>query len=170
MGYFPTYNMENVCLNYKAENSIGEQSLGIAVPSIDDPDLAPAGKHTMIIHLPVHTKNLTLIENDKGMIADELIRQSERLFPGISKKIETLAIATPLTLESTTGNHLGSAYGWEHSPAQMKLMSEINFPIKNLSIVGHWAKLGGGVIPAILTGYLAAKKIIEREDGATGED
>jgi phytoene dehydrogenase-like protein len=170
IGYFPTYNMENFCLNYKGDNSMREQNLGIALPSTDDADLAPAGKHTMIIHLPVETKHLALIEKDKSKIADELIRQCERLFPGISKKIETLAIATPLTLERISGNHLGSAYGWEHSPIQMKLMSEINFPINNLSVVGHWARLGGGVIPAMLTGYLAAKKIIERENGARGEN
>ncbi|MGA1840644.1 MAG: phytoene desaturase family protein [bacterium] len=170
IGYFPTYNMENVCFSYTGEDSIGEQNLGIAVPSIDDPDLAPPGKNTMIIHLPVGTKNTALIDKDKGRIADSLIRQCEGLFPGISEKIDTLVIATPLTLERISGNHLGSAYGWEHSPAQMQLMKEINFPFKNMSIVGHWAGLGGGVIPAMLTGYLAAKKIIERENGATGKD
>ncbi|MGA1865352.1 MAG: phytoene desaturase family protein [bacterium] len=170
IGYFPTYNMENVCFSYTGENSIGELNLGIAVPSIDDPDLAPPGKNTMIIHLPVGTKNPALMEKEKGKIADNLIRQCEGLFPGISKKIDTLAIATPLTLERISGNHLGSAYGWEHSPARMRLMNEINFPFKNMSIVGHWARLGGGVIPAMLTGYLAARKIVERENGTAGKD
>jgi len=77
-------------------------------------------------------------------------------FPGISRQVEMVDVATPVTFERYTGNWKGSFEGWLLTPQNtftvMKPMRQ-NLPgLQNFSMCGQWVEPGGGLPTGVMSG------------------
>lgn len=147
----------------------GEVSIpcfGIAVPTFEDPTLAPEGKHVVIVMTmaPYHLKQRSWRE-EKQRMADSLIAKAEKLIPRLSEHIVVRDSASPLTYESYTLNSLGAAMGWAFSPGMFLKRPSQKTPIPNLYLAGHWTTPGGGVPAVALSGLRAARMVLGESDG-----
>jgi len=88
-----------------------------------DPTLAPAGKTSVVLMMPSDYEFWKQLADDdsvyqakKDEIARTVVELLEQRFPGISKEVEMVDVATPLTYERYTGNWKGSFEGWLLTP------------------------------------------------------
>ncbi len=75
----------------------------------------------------------------------------ETRHPGITRDIEAVDVATPLTTERYTGNYRGSIQGWMVSGEMAQQGLEHAVPgLENFYMIGQWVEGGGlpGVAPA----------------------
>jgi phytoene dehydrogenase-like protein len=84
-----------------------------------DPTLAPEGKSVIAVMFDSNYAYWAAIsgereryEAEKNEIALQVIDRLEKRFPGISRQVESVDVATPLTYERHTGNWQGSMEGW----------------------------------------------------------
>jgi phytoene dehydrogenase-like protein len=125
-----------------------------------DPTLAPPGKTTMIVMIPAQIDYWRNLANDrnsykkkKKQIGDTIVRALEQRFPGISKQVEMIDVATPLTWERYTGNWKGSFEGWLPTPQNMMTPMIKTLPgLANFYMVGQWVHPGGGLPPCVMHG------------------
>jgi all-trans-retinol 13,14-reductase len=97
---------------------------------------------------------------EKDRLASILIKRAEKVIPELSKHIEVIEIATPLTLKRFTGNFDGAAYGWANTADQFTPMDRLGkVPIKNLYLCSAWAFPGEGQAPAVAGGYRLGKQL-----------
>lgn len=161
IGYYPGGNVER---SYRyVENRLQESDLfiGFGIPTMNDPSLAPPGRHIVSIHHPVPIRQFSDWASCRETIADSLIRKMERVFPGLTSRIEHRSIATPRTFERYTGSREGVAYGWEHTPDRWRNVARLQelFPARFFQ-VGHWSDYGGGTVSAAISGHEVAQKIL----------
>lgn len=141
------------------------------IPSIDDPSVAPPGKHSISIIAPTGEKKWPrpwdpLYQSDdynemKEQKADEILEGLEKYIPNLRKHIEVKEIATPSTLERFTLKNWGNVGG----PKQMMGQDIYNRPharceFKNLYLVGDSTTLGEGVVSVTSSGIGAANMIL----------
>ena len=150
-----------------------DEVLGICIPTLADPSLAPEGKHVITIGclFPyLFEKQRHLQENKTGEeyrlwkeeAKNRLISTAERAIPGLSEHIVVAEAATPQTLERYTLNYKGAAYGWANSPGQAgKNRLQPVTPIHGLYLAGHWTTPGGGTVTVALSGKTTAEMIIK---------
>jgi len=105
--------------------------------------------------------------NEKDRLAGILIKRAERVIPELSKHIEVIEIATPLTMRRYTGNHNGAIYGWANTVNQFSPKDRLaKLPIKNLFLSSAWTFPGEGQSTNIACGYQLAKKLIKEANTA----
>lgn len=152
MGYFSSYDLDAML------NKNGYLTFGFSAPSLLDASLAPSGCNTVVIHWPFcYNNNRKPI--DKDSIAKKLINELSKRIPGITDHIVCHNVAGPHTLQRYTGNTLGAAYGWKQDVEFLKVASLLDNLVNRFFVVGHWAGLGGGVMPAVLSAYRVTKAI-----------
>jgi phytoene dehydrogenase-like protein len=102
--------------------------------------------------------------NFKNELSSNIIKEVEKIFPGLSKYIKVKVIGTPHTFYRYTLNREGAAYGWLSSKGQL---DSFVFPqktsIQNLFLAGHWCTMGtgqGGVPKSMNSGKCAASKVL----------
>ncbi|MCL5958002.1 MAG: NAD(P)/FAD-dependent oxidoreductase, partial [Chloroflexi bacterium] len=141
-----------------------------------DASLAPKGKSVIEVTFSSnyeYWKNLgrasERYEAEKQRIATAVIGLLEDRFPGISRQVEVVDVATPLTYERYTGNWQGSFEGWYLSTKVMntmmsgKGMSKTLPGLENFYMVGQWVEPGGGVPPAAKSGRDVIQIICKRD-------
>jgi phytoene dehydrogenase-like protein len=150
---------------------LGGDAVGIGMPSLLDPRLAPEGKNVIVIGMiascafmegcPVRVQGAGgrgQYKAVKEMIGEYLIQLADEAIPGLNEKIELKIFASPHTFERYTMNHFGASSGWSMSAdAQHKL--SIRTPIPGLLLAGHWTMNPGGVPAAFVSGMLAAEEV-----------
>jgi phytoene desaturase len=102
---------------------------------------------------------------EKDQLAQELIQRLETVYPGISREVELVDVATPYTTWSYTLNDRGSPMGWLLS--KDSLMTQIPRTLPGLDsfyLAGQWVLPGGGVPGCIYTGRNAIQ-ILCKKDG-----
>jgi phytoene desaturase len=160
--YFSTFDIGSIFARQMA-GELGERavSIGMVIPTLVDPQLAPSGKHILTISLLVPYGWGEDWGAIKQEVADRLIRIAEKTIPGLSDHICVREISTPLTLERYTANFKGAAYGWEQSPDQAgpRRLSP-RTPIENLYLAGHWTCPGGGVASVSVSGRIVAQEVL----------
>lgn len=145
----------------------------ICIPSLVDDSLAPKGKSVIIIQASAsydymdkwqteNRKRTKAYKELKQKVANELIATAEKIIPELSKHIDVIEVATPLTMERYTLNTNGATTGWGEGFHKGFFGGSIRTPIKNLYVVGHWSFNIGGVAPAMLAGKKAAEDILEK--------
>jgi len=111
-------------------------------------------------------KNITAKDKyreTKKTLADILIKRAQKFVPNLSSYIETIEIATPLTMERYTGNYKGAIYGWSQVISQSGLdRLRAQTPIKNLYLSGAWTRPGGGMAAVMLSGKQIADRLLKR--------
>jgi len=164
----------------KSEDFFRRSPQVISVPCLNHPGMAPEGKSGIMINVATvaewgdnwGTKDGERTEKYRELkekVTEETIAVTERLIPGISRKIEVTLAATPYTLERYTLNHGGTLMGWEYNPRETFHNTGRNWlalghftPVKNLLMVGHWAFYPGGAPSGIFGGKIVADYVNTR--------
>lgn len=147
----------------------------IACPVIRDETLAPAGKTGLIVSVLFDYKLTKIIlemgwyEEFKSFSESCIIKILEdTIYPGIRDAILHKFSSTPLTIEKYTGNTDGAITGWSFTnqpmPAESrlpKIFSASKTPIPEIYQAGQWTYSPSGLPISILTGKLAADRVIK---------
>ena len=144
----------------------------IEIPTRHHPALAPEGKHIVVLATVAYYDDLASwgLEADgrrgasyratKERIAESLIRQAERIIPGLSQHILVKEVATPATIARYTLNRGGASMGWDQTPEDAIKPGQVT-PIKQLYLVGQWTYPQGGVPGVVGSGWILANLIKE---------
>ena len=141
-----------------------------------DPTMAPSGKSVVIALLRSnygYWRNLLQEQGsyagEKESVADVVIAQLEKRFPGIAEQIEAVDVATPLTYERYTGNWQGSYQGWMDTTENVGMMmrggmSKTLPGLANFYMVGQWVYPGGGLPGAGMSGRGGVQLICKEDE------
>ena len=144
-----------------------EPYLDMALPTLNDPSLAPPGKHVLSIHVQFAPYKLAAgqqWETAGETLFRNVMRTLERHAPGIDTLVEHRQVITPLDLERTyalTGGHI---FHGEPSLDQLFTMRPIlgwaqyRTPIAGLFLCGAGTHPGGGITGG--PGQNAAREIL----------
>lgn len=93
---------------------------------------------------------------------------ADTLFPKMNSKIMDRFCSTPLTIERLTGNSDGAITGWAFTNPEMpaesrfrEIAKSVNTKIPDVLQPGQWSFSPSGLPVSILTGKLAADKVLE---------
>ncbi len=148
----------------------------ISIPVLRDPDMAPQGKTGLIVStlfsydVTKHILELGFYGAFKTSIQSLMIKNLDQsVFPGLADYIESSFSSTPITLQQRTGNIDGAITGWaftnHHMPAVdelIKVAQSVLTPIPDVYQYGQWTYSPAGLPISILTGKLAANKVLKR--------
>jgi prolycopene isomerase len=100
-------------------------------------------------------------DREKERVAKILIKRAEKIVPELSKHIEVLETATPLTLKRYTNNYNGAAYGWANNVNQFTPMDRMTkIPVKNLYLSSACTLPGCGHLGVVASGYWLGKQLV----------
>ncbi|MFO7636683.1 MAG: NAD(P)/FAD-dependent oxidoreductase [Clostridia bacterium] len=148
----------------------------ISLPVMRNENLAPHGKTGLIIStlfeysLAKHISEMGWYEEFKEISGQAIARMLDKTaFPGIESKIMDMFTSTPLTLERVTGNSDGAITGWAFTNSHMpvvndlpKVAQSVLTPIPDVYQAGQWTYSPSGLPISILTGKLAADRVIKQ--------
>ncbi len=146
----------------------------ISIPGLKDPDLSPRGKTGLVISFLTEYDLFQkvqqagwyeefLLELENGVIA----AVSDSVYPMLKDKIMDRFSFTPLSIENRVGSSEGAITGWsfqEAIPVINKMQHagrSVITPIPSIFQAGQWAYSPAGVPMSILTGKLAADRILQ---------
>jgi phytoene dehydrogenase-like protein len=146
----------------------------ISIPGLKDPDLVPPGKTGLIISLLAEYDLFKKVE-DAGWLDEFTASLEERIikvisdsiYPMLKDKILKHFSFSPISIENRIGSSEGAITGWSFiKPAPV--VNKIQFsdrsvltPIPSIFQAGQWAYSPAGVPMSILTGKLAANKVLK---------
>jgi phytoene desaturase len=178
--YFPSYNTLDDAYKLAEEGKIIAEILsmgvGISIPTLvsGTSGLAPEGKHCVALEVyPVPynfenywrsgegRKRATEYGELKEGLAAKLIKVAENIVPDLSKHIEVMDIATPLTFERFTSSSEGAWYDLAVTPRQTNLHRPRRTPLANLYLTGAKYSPVVGMFGAMSSGLLTADTILK---------
>ena len=140
----------------------------MTIPSLDDPSLAPNGRHVMSMHVQFVPHRLAgdrSWDERRQQVADVVLDTLEAYAPGITASVEATQVLTPLDLEREYSLTGGQIYHGEPSLDQLFTMRPIlgwaqyRTPIEDLFLCGAGTHPGGGITGA--PGRNAAREIVK---------
>ncbi len=146
----------------------------ISIPALKDPDLTPEGKTGLIISFLTEYDLFKMIA-DAGWykefiteIEDRIIRVlADSVYPMLKDKVMARFSFTPLSYENRVGSSEGAITGWsfqEPIPVVNKIQAAnraVVTPLPSIYQAGQWTYSPAGVPMSILTGKLAARRILK---------
>ena len=145
----------------------------ISIPGLKDPELVPYGKTGIIISFLAEYDLFKVIQKEGWL--DEFTSEmenriieviSDSIYPMLKDKIIGRFSFTPLSIENRIGSSEGAIVGWAFQKS-MPVVNKIQIsdrsvltPISSIYQAGQWAYSPAGVPMSILTGKLAADKVI----------
>jgi phytoene dehydrogenase-like protein len=153
----------------------GLNTYEISIPGLKDPEMSPPGKTGIIISF-LAEYDLFRKVNEAGWLDEfnsELENRvltviSESVYPMLKNKIVTRFSFSPLSIENRVGSSEGAITGWAFTKS-MPVINKIQFsdrsvvtPIPSIYQAGQWAYSPAGVPMSILTGKLAAGRVIKK--------
>ena len=146
----------------------------ISIPVLRDPNLAPPGKTGLIIstlfdyHLIKHIQDQGWYKDFRNLWEDLSIKVLDNsIYPGLKDSVIHRFSSTPLSIEKITANTHWAITGWAFTnhpiPAEnrlTKIFSATTTPIPGIVQAGQWTYSPSGLPISILTGKLAADKVI----------
>jgi phytoene dehydrogenase-like protein len=147
----------------------------ISIPGLKDPDLVPPGKTALIISLLSEydlfkkVKESDWLEEFKEKFEDLVLKViSDSVYPMIKGKVISRFSFTPLSIENRVGSSEGAITGWSFEKP-VPVVNKIQFSdrsvltsIPSIYQAGQWAYSPAGVPMCILTGKLAADRILKK--------
>lgn len=146
----------------------------ISIPGLKDPNLVPENKSGVIVSFIVPYEIYKKVEESgwyddfrketENKIIDIL---SKSVYPELKNKIEKQFSFTPISIKSRIGSTDGSIVGWSFEnpiPVVHKIQKSdksVLTPWPNIFQAGQWSYSPAGVPMSILTGKLAADRIIK---------
>jgi len=146
----------------------------ISVPGLKDPDLVPPGKTGIIISFLAEYDLFSKVR--KAGWLDEFNAELEKrvlevisgsVYPMLKDKIITRFSFSPLSIENRVGSSEGAITGWafhKNMPVVNKIQNSarsVRTPIPSIFQSGQWAYSPAGVPMSILTGKLAADRVLK---------
>jgi phytoene dehydrogenase-like protein len=137
-----------------------------------DPALAPEGKTPIKVlfkagydYWKALAADRARYDEEKQQIAETVIAQLNKRFPGLAQQVEVIDVATPLTIERFTGNWHG-LQAWTEPPqmlvAAMQGLTRTLPGLGNFYMVGQW--VGGiGISTAAISGRNLIKRLCKRD-------
>jgi prolycopene isomerase len=132
-------------------------------PSMDNPDLAPPGKSSLILQAISSYewmdnwktgpggKRTKAYQDLKNTVAEQLIQVFGRVIPDLSERIELMDVGTPLTHEDYTFNSRGASAGWswnmDDTPFHDAQDLVVETPVSGLYAASHWTGPRGAGVP-----------------------
>ena len=89
----------------------------------------------------------------KKQYAALLIKRADAVVPGLSSHIADIAVATPVSYRSCTGNDEGAVYGWRR-PRMWR--QKVHYT-HGLYLAGHWTYPGPGILKTMMSGKNASR-------------
>ncbi len=141
--------------------------LEVAIPSISDPSLAPAGKHVMSIYMqyaPFKLKDSDW-EKQRVPLGDTVVKTLAQYAPNLPELILSHQIITPKDMEDTYGLTGGHIFHGELALDQFFTMRPLlnwaryRTPIQNLYLCGSGTHPGAGLTGG--SGANAAREILK---------
>jgi phytoene dehydrogenase-like protein len=147
----------------------------ISCPVMRDTSLAPPGKTGLIIsvlfdfRLTKYIEEMGWYEEFKTYCETLIINNLDKsIYPGIKDSILQRFSSTPLTMAKLAGNTDGAIVGWAFSndpmPAEKrlpKITNAIRTSVPGIVQAGQWTYSPSGLPISILTGKLAADRVIK---------
>jgi phytoene dehydrogenase-like protein len=146
----------------------------ISIPGLRDNSLAPPGKTGMIISFLAEFELFRRIQGAGWL--DEFIAGlenriisviSESVYPMLKDKVISRFSFSPLSIQNRIASSGGAIVGWEFQK-EMPVINKIEIahrsvetPLPSIYQAGQWAYSPAGVPMSILTGKLAANKILK---------
>jgi phytoene dehydrogenase-like protein len=145
------------------------------VPGLKDPSLVPQGKTGLIISFLAEYELFRLVQ-EAGWL-DEFISELEdrvlrvisgSVYPMLKDKIILRFSFSPLSIENRVGSSEGAITGWsfqKNVPVVNRIQSSarsVRTPLPSVCQAGQWAYSPAGVPMSILTGRLAADKVLKK--------
>jgi all-trans-retinol 13,14-reductase len=133
--------------------------------------VAPEGKNVLNITTVMpydwkdgwHYDNKEKYEALKKETAMKLVKRAEKIIPGLSDHIEVMEVMTPKSLEAYSLNPRGAILGWDNTVDQSMLNRlPQETPVDNLYLAGAWTFPAGGQSTVLVSGLVAAEKILRR--------
>lgn len=136
-----------------------------------DPTLAPAGKtvvkaffYSDYAYWKSLREDIDRYNAEKEHIADQVVAELDRRFPGLGSRVEMRDVATPVTFHRYTGNWQGTFEGWMITPKTHSLRMSKTLPgLDNLYMTGQWVEPGGGLPPAAFSGRNVIQILCKRD-------
>lgn len=134
-----------------------------------DSTMAPEGKTTIVLRFDSPWKLWEQMDEkeykaEKLQIKKDATDRLEKEYPGISKFIEVIDVATPKTDVKYTGVKDGAYEGFMPSKDNMMKTLKMQLPkLQNFYMAGQWLFPGGGLPPSAQTGKWAIQLICKKE-------
>ena len=147
----------------------------ISCPVLRDNSLAPEGKTGLIISslfdysLTKHIQTMGWYDEFRKLMSETIIDVIDAsIYPGLKAAVIDSFTSTPLTIERISGNSEGAITGWAFTnnfiPAVNKLpkvASSVLTPMPDTYQAGQWTYSPSGLPISILTGKLAADRVLK---------
>jgi phytoene dehydrogenase-like protein len=147
----------------------------ISIPGLKDSELAPPGQTGLIISFLAEYELFNQIQ--KAGWLEEFVQEIEKrllevisdsIYPMLKNKVLARFSFSPLSIEKRVGSSEGAITGWAFQQ-KMPVINKIQIsdrsvftPIPSIYQAGQWAYSPAGVPMSILTGKLAADKILKK--------
>ena len=148
----------------------------ISIPGLKDPIMCPEGKTGLVISFLTEYDLFDKVEQagwyDEFMQHMELCVISvitDSVYPMLKEKILASFAFTPLSIRNRIASSEGAIVGWsfqEPIPVIKKMQQSaraVLTPIPSIFIAGQWTYSPAGVPMSILTGKLAADKVLKKK-------
>jgi len=147
----------------------------ISIPVMRDDSLAPARKTGLIVSvlfdyaIAKRVEEMGWYEDFKAFCEKWMIDALDAsIYPGLNNAILQKFSSTPLTIAKLAGTSEGAITGWAFSnhpmPAESrlpKILNAIKTPVPGVFQAGQWTYSPAGLPISILTGKLAADRVIK---------
>ncbi|MCX6439285.1 MAG: phytoene desaturase family protein [Actinobacteria bacterium] len=147
----------------KKKQLMSDPSILVTVPTHDDPNLAPPGKHSYYVLFPTPNLDSDIDWNKQaGPYRDQMIKTiEERGYSGFGDSIETQVMTTPLDWKNQ-GMEMGAPFASAHTFFQTGPFRPRNMAqgIENVVFAGSGTQPGVGVPMVLISGRLAAERIV----------
>lgn len=154
-------------------NFLALNTYEISIPALKDPDLTPEGKTGLIISILAEYDLFKMIA-EAGWYKEFISEMEDRIlkvladsvYPMLKNKVMARFSFSPLNYEKRVGSSEGAITGWsfqESVPVINKIQAAnraVVTPIPSVYQAGQWTYSPAGVPMSILTGKLAARKIL----------
>ncbi len=147
-------------VSYWSENE--GDSIGMMMPSLVDPSLAPDGHSSIVLMNFIQQPQATDWDRRapdylrrKRTYGDRMLAVAEQVIPGLREHIVYRQDATPATFSRYTGATAGSIYGFANSAV---LGETIKTPIERLYLTGSGVA-GPGIEAVVISGMRVANEV-----------
>jgi prolycopene isomerase len=141
--------------------------MGIRIPTLADPALAPPGEHIVSTVVPMPFDIGVPWREARERYTEMVLDQIEAHLPGYRAGLIFAEGSTPLALHRYSLALNGAMYGWENNPTQTQSRRPGHrTPIEGLYLSGAWTQPGSGANNCMQSGLQTAQIVL----GATDQD